>query len=174
MRYVNVLSSDEKTSLAQVRTVDRTSYTPAQAFADSSAGYEVAGPRRALGAIVTDVGVPGNLLPNRGLLLETTCLPGGAPFERLWLRQDEGSQWTTLERESLVPQTMGQVTADMGAASTTMAQDSIAVTLNDHGVRRTLTLTGKGVVQQLPDYCIRGSSVLISWTARSFRRKPSL
>ena len=155
-RYLNVLSSAQKESLARVRTVDSVSYTPVQAFEDSSVGYELAGPRKALPALVTEAGAPGNLLPDKGLLLETTYLLSGAPLERLWLRQDAGAQWTTLARESLAPQTMGQVTLEPGAASTTMDQDSIAVTLNDHGVRRTLSFTGKGLVQQLPDLLYTG------------------
>ena len=157
MRYVNdALSNDQKRSIVLCRKVDSAALTYVREFADGSVGYEETSSLQTLQDVIPSAGSQGNLLPGRGLLLETTYDPAGFPSERLWLRKNASGQLADLVRESARAETLGQTTVEPGAASSTMGPDSIAVTLNDHGVSRGFTFTGKSLVRQLPGSLYEG------------------
>ncbi len=150
MDYVkDALSFEQKKNMVWCQKVNSPDPAHVREFADHSVGYEETSLSQPLAAVIPANGAQGNLLPDKGLLLETTCNLDGTNAERLWLRKSSGGQWVDLARESARPENPGQTAIEPGQASAVMGSDSIAVTINDHGVSRSFLFTGKSLVQQL-------------------------
>ncbi|HTZ52065.1 MAG TPA: VCBS repeat-containing protein, partial [Spirochaetia bacterium] len=192
MKYVPALTEDERMALARTKRIDDVDYVWVRGFEDGSVGYEESAAPRTVPAVITEDGSQGNVLPGKGLCLETTYDDrDGLPLERLWLQRDAGGQWNTVARESLQPEAAGQVTRETGVATTTATGTTFDVVLNDHGVRRHFVVSGKAPAQQIPgsmyegpvsaeilsseDFSTQGAGTIpaASWTAVTHNSDPA-
>ena len=171
MQGTSILVDAEKQAIALPASVASGAPVAVQQLDAASVGY-VDRVTQSLPATLTVDGLQGNMLPDKGLLLETTYDAEGVPIERLWLRSAGGNPWS-LVRESAKTGSLGQLTVDPMLPSVSLGA-SFVVGINDRGVARGFTFTGKSAAQQIPDAMYAQILVPSSWQVKCFQHKPTL